>query len=176
MRAGAQTVWARSAQRGVGRGLCSRPGNLFERKAGVGRDSGGPARPCSEARSDPERSCPLRLARTVDRAEGSCGASCRLIHSARNKGQNPKADSGPQRPHVCPYCSQSYIRPTHLTAHLRTHMSEEAKRYVCSVEGCGKRFWTGTHARRHEELHREPIPYGVSPPLFPSISISVRFD
>lgn len=36
-------------------------------------------------------------------------------------------------------------------------MSEEAKRYVCSVEGCGKRFWTGTHARRHEELHDEPM-------------------
>ena len=97
-----------------------------------------------------------------ERRGGTMHLSWNLLHPSSSQTAGPPltlvrhADAY-QRPHVCPYCAQSYIRPTHLTAHLRTHMSEEAKRYVCSVEGCGKRFWTGTHARRHEELHDEPM-------------------
>ncbi|WVF67366.1 hypothetical protein IAT40_002121 [Kwoniella sp. CBS 6097] len=58
-----------------------------------------------------------------------------------------------ERPHKCPECGQSYLRASHLTAHMRTHLSKEAKPYQCDREGCGKTFWTATHLKRHEEMH-----------------------
>ncbi|OCF44530.1 hypothetical protein I317_01602 [Kwoniella heveanensis CBS 569] len=58
-----------------------------------------------------------------------------------------------ERPHKCPECGQSYLRASHLTAHMRTHLSKDAKPYTCERGGCGKSFWTATHLKRHEEMH-----------------------
>lgn len=58
-----------------------------------------------------------------------------------------------ERPHVCEVCGQSYFRHSHLTAHMRVHKDEGEKRFECPREGCGKRFWTQAHCRRHEESH-----------------------
>ncbi|EIW72036.1 hypothetical protein TREMEDRAFT_72635 [Tremella mesenterica DSM 1558] len=58
-----------------------------------------------------------------------------------------------ERPHLCPECGQTYLRTSHLHAHMRTHLDPETKPFRCDREGCGKTFWTGTHLRRHEEAH-----------------------
>lgn len=52
---------------------------------------------------------------------------------------------------MCPHCELSFVRLTHLQAHVRTHLPESAKPFVCSKDGCDKRFWTPQHVRRHEE-------------------------
>nr|XP_031860367.1 uncharacterized protein CI109_004255 [Kwoniella shandongensis]KAA5527439.1 hypothetical protein CI109_004255 [Kwoniella shandongensis] len=58
-----------------------------------------------------------------------------------------------ERPHVCPNCGQSYLRATHLTAHLRTHLDQEHRPFACTREGCDKSFWTSSHLARHEAVH-----------------------
>ncbi|WWC72261.1 uncharacterized protein I206_106223 [Kwoniella pini CBS 10737] len=58
-----------------------------------------------------------------------------------------------ERPHKCPECGQSYLRASHLTAHMRTHLSADAKPFKCEREGCDKAFWTATHLKRHEDTH-----------------------
>ncbi|WVW86429.1 hypothetical protein I302_108477 [Kwoniella bestiolae CBS 10118] len=58
-----------------------------------------------------------------------------------------------ERPHKCPNCGQSYLRASHLHAHMRTHLSAEAKPFACEREGCGKSFWTATHLKRHYDVH-----------------------
>ncbi|WWC64853.1 uncharacterized protein I303_107467 [Kwoniella dejecticola CBS 10117] len=58
-----------------------------------------------------------------------------------------------ERPHKCPECGQSYLRASHLTAHMRTHLSADAKPFKCERDRCGKAFWTATHLKRHEDTH-----------------------
>ncbi|TXT15786.1 hypothetical protein VHUM_00289 [Vanrija humicola] len=60
-----------------------------------------------------------------------------------------------ERPHKCDECGQTYLRASHLAAHLRTHKSEEDKQFVCELGdcACGKKFWTATHLKRHQEAH-----------------------
>jgi len=36
---------------------------------------------------------------------------------------------------------------------MRTHKNPEDKAFTCSRDGCGRKFWTATHLRRHEVLH-----------------------
>ncbi|WRT69978.1 uncharacterized protein IL334_006971 [Kwoniella shivajii] len=74
-----------------------------------------------------------------------------------------------ERPHKCPECAQSYLRASHLTAHMRTHLPAEARSFTCQKEGCGKSFWTATHLKRHEEMHEraEVYPCNQCDLLFP---------
>ncbi|WWC91960.1 uncharacterized protein L201_006913 [Kwoniella dendrophila CBS 6074] len=58
-----------------------------------------------------------------------------------------------ERPHKCTECGQSYLRASHLTAHMRTHLPSEARPFTCERDGCGKSFWTATHLKRHENMH-----------------------
>ncbi|KAK8853452.1 hypothetical protein IAR55_004159 [Kwoniella newhampshirensis] len=58
-----------------------------------------------------------------------------------------------ERPHVCPNCGQSYLRATHLTAHLRTHLDQGGRPFACMRGGCDKAFWTSSHLARHEAVH-----------------------
>lgn len=59
-----------------------------------------------------------------------------------------------QRPFKCshPGCDQSYMRESHLSAHMRTHLSPNTKAHACPVSECSKRFWTTQHVRRHVAL------------------------
>ena len=55
-----------------------------------------------------------------------------------------------QRPFICPTCSKSYLRDTHLHAHMRSHQPQSARPISCSHPGCTSRFWTNQHLRVHE--------------------------
>ncbi|KAI8995510.1 hypothetical protein BD414DRAFT_479749 [Trametes punicea] len=66
------------------------------------------------------------------------------------------------RPFVCSTCNKSYLRESHLQAHARTHLPSSARPFVCTEEGCGKRFWTSQHLRVHTELHRGEKPFKCS--------------
>ncbi|KAH9824127.1 hypothetical protein DFH28DRAFT_1077908 [Melampsora americana] len=70
-----------------------------------------------------------------------------------------------ERPHACPHCPATYRRDTHLTAHIRMHLPEESKPFVCEWKEkdeededqiCTKRFWT----KQHLKVHRESIHEG----------------
>ncbi|KAL4400029.1 RNA polymerase II transcription regulator [Malassezia pachydermatis] len=41
------------------------------------------------------------------------------------------------------------MRATHLQAHMRSHMDDTLKPFVCPHDGCEKRFWTSQHLHRH---------------------------
>lgn len=57
------------------------------------------------------------------------------------------------------------MRATHLAAHMRSHMDDSSKPFVCTHSNCGKRFWTNQHLRRHVVSCHTPSQDGI-----PSIS------
>lgn len=61
------------------------------------------------------------------------------------------------RPFKCTFegCDATYLRETHLAAHLRTHKGDSEKPLACDEESCGKRFWTSQHLKRHVKLVHE---------------------
>ena len=63
-----------------------------------------------------------------------------------------------ERPFVCAQCGASYMRASHRDAHARTHQDESQKEFVCEHGGCGKRFWTAQHLRRHTAACHENTP------------------
>jgi general transcription factor IIIA len=67
-----------------------------------------------------------------------------------------------QRPFVCDTCSKSYLRETHLQAHIRSHLPYSARPLACSDLNCDKRFWTSQHLRVHLEWHNGSKPFAVS--------------
>lgn len=69
-----------------------------------------------------------------------------------------------QRPFTCTECKKSYLRETHLHAHLRSHLPESSRPFVCEANGrCGKRFWTKQHLGAHvQKVHDGVKPYQVS--------------
>ncbi|KAL5513353.1 hypothetical protein ACEPAH_3752 [Sanghuangporus vaninii] len=58
-----------------------------------------------------------------------------------------------ERPFICLECQKTYFRETHLQAHMRSHLPDSSRPFVCCYEGCEKKFWTSQHLRRHQDLH-----------------------
>lgn len=67
-----------------------------------------------------------------------------------------------QRPFSCSTCNKSYLRETHLQAHLRSHLPESDRPLVCPDPKCEKRFWTSQHLRVHTDWHNGAKPLTVS--------------
>lgn len=78
-----------------------------------------------------------------------------------------------QRPFVCPECSATFTRVSHLKAHVRGHASDSEKNYACSEPGCDKKFWTNQHLRKHVEVMHHGKTYNVSIILFGFASSSL---
>jgi hypothetical protein len=45
---------------------------------------------------------------------------------------------------------------------MRIHLSDEARAFECTKEGCDKKFWTATHLKRHMAVHDNVDTHQVS--------------
>lgn len=57
-----------------------------------------------------------------------------------------------QNRYLCPFCSKRFSRPSSLRIHTYSHTGE--KPFVCTEEGCGRRFSVQSNMRRHLRVHR----------------------
>ncbi|WVQ66749.1 uncharacterized protein L199_004940 [Kwoniella botswanensis] len=119
-----------------------------------------------QSESDDEEEVKPKISRSNSRSRSTSLPACRIerkfkcLHPGCDKAyfkpsrlaEHELCHTG-ERPHKCPNCGQSYLRASHLHAHMRTHLSPDAKPFRCEREGCDKIFWTATHLKRHHDVH-----------------------
>ncbi|KAH8550855.1 hypothetical protein BGW37DRAFT_467965 [Umbelopsis sp. PMI_123] len=69
-----------------------------------------------------------------------------------SRSSSPPTSSSSNNRYICPYCSKGFSRPSSLRIHTYSHTGE--KPFVCSEEGCGRRFSVQSNMRRHLRVHK----------------------
>ncbi|KAE8585919.1 hypothetical protein XENTR_v10021504 [Xenopus tropicalis] len=59
-------------------------------------------------------------------------------------------------------CDRSFVYPTHLRYHLKTHRNDRS--FACPSEGCGKRFYVLQRLKVHMRTHNGEKPFLCSEP------------
>ncbi|MEE6494184.1 hypothetical protein FKM82_017043, partial [Ascaphus truei] len=59
-------------------------------------------------------------------------------------------------------CDRSFVRPTHLKYHLKTHRNDRP--FTCPAEGCGKSFYVLQRLKVHMRTHNGEKPFRCSEP------------
>lgn len=92
---------------------------------------------------------------TMMRAQSDSPPEQRLrsppLQDADDQHQQLQRDASSGR-YLCPYCNKGFSRPSSLRIHTYSHTGE--KPYVCTEEGCGRRFSVQSNMRRHLRVHR----------------------
>ena len=105
---------------------------------------------CTKAYSKPSRLAEHERSHTGD------------VSGVRSNAKFSLCVTRDQRPFVCTTCDKSYLRESHLQAHVRVHLPSSSKPFVCTEDQCNRRFWTAQHLRVHSETHRGEKPFKVS--------------
>jgi len=69
-----------------------------------------------------------------------------------SRSSSPPTSSSSNNRYICPYCSKGFSRPSSLRIHTYSHTVE--KPFVCSEDGCGRRFSVQSNMRRHLRVHK----------------------
>lgn len=110
---------------------------------------------CTFSGCDKSYSKPCRLEEHERTHTGEVGLSIPISRSIRRFAEPCRS----QRPFVCTTCNKSYLRETHLQAHVRSHLPDSDRPFECP--GCLKRFWTAQHLKVHELTHKGEKPWKV---------------
>lgn len=62
-----------------------------------------------------------------------------------------------EKPHVCEECGKKFRQPAGLKTHMRTHIKDAPRGYVCRI--CNRAYFTSQTLRHHEMKHTGEKPY-----------------
>ncbi|KAM4665041.1 zinc finger protein 410 [Discoglossus pictus] len=81
------------------------------------------------------------------------------------KPSHPVSHLAPSKKRLCcsfQGCDRSFVYPTHLKYHLKTHRNDRS--FMCPAEGCGKSFYVLQRLKVHMRTHNGEKPFLCSEP------------
>lgn len=81
-----------------------------------------------------------------------------------------RSHNNTQRDLECFHCSKKFMKKALLVLHMQTHMTE--RKFLCDIEGCGKRFRTYNSFYAHKRKHQ----VGINVPRFNCASCDKVFS
>ncbi|XP_056409688.1 zinc finger protein 410 isoform X2 [Hyla sarda] len=86
-------------------------------------------------------------AKSISNADGTLNSSCEVRAAHPEKRLRCSVHG----------CERSFLRPTHLRYHLKTHINERS--FTCPAEGCGKSFYVLQRLNVHMRTHNGERPF-----------------
>ncbi|KAG8448916.1 hypothetical protein GDO86_015840 [Hymenochirus boettgeri] len=105
-----------------------------------------------------------QLAKSAKTSSSSETALCSFTETEARTSLPPPHPSHPEKRLRCSFqgCDRSFVWPTHLRYHLKTHRNDRS--FTCPAEGCGKSFYVLQRLKVHMRTHNGERPFLCSQP------------